>query len=123
MLIRSNETTLFEKLHKGLEAMYASASLFPSFSNSDDIFANTGVLSESKRWCRIYQLMQISGKRSDYVQIFGIFKMRGLAAGNRILQFLIMMGSINIIVYYVEGRQTAGFIEQLIFRISVWFRR
>lgn len=64
--------------------MCTSASLFHSFSNSDDTFANTGFLSESKGWCRIYQLMQISGKLSDYitVQIFGLFKERGLVAGN-----------------------------------------
>lgn len=52
--------------------MCASASLFHSLSNSDDTFANTGFLSESKSWCRIYRLMQMSGKLSDYitVQIF-----------------------------------------------------
>lgn len=64
--------------------MCASASLFHYFSNSDDTFANTGFLSESKSWCRIYQLMQIRGKLSDYItaQIFSLFKARGLVARN-----------------------------------------
>lgn len=74
--------------------MCASASLFHSFSNSDDTFANTGFMSESKSWCRVYQLMKIGKKRSDYitVQICSSFKARGLVAGN----ILILLSDIYI---------------------------
>lgn len=59
--------------------MCTSASLFHSSSNSDDTFANSGFLSESKARCRVYQLMQISGKHSDYItlQILRLFETRG----------------------------------------------
>lgn len=57
--------------------MCTSASLFHSSSNSDDTFANSGFLSESKAWCRVDQLMQISGKHSDYITILRLFEARG----------------------------------------------